>query len=83
MQAPAGFTKTKRAALLYAGFLGAFGGHRFYLGYPKSGFAMLLLSLVGVFTFGLTLPLVVLWILLDVAAIAFGVFSDSDGYPLS
>jgi len=40
------------------------------------------LSVAGICTFGLTLPLVALWLLADLAAIATGALSDADGYPL-
>ena len=45
--------KNKLTAALLALFLGAFGIHKFYLGYPKAGFIMLTVTIVGsVFTLG-------------------------------
>ena len=79
---PSGYTKSKRVAFLLALFLGAIGAHRLYLGRVDSGLALLGLSVVGICTFGLILPLVALWLLADLAAIAMGALSDADGYPL-
>lgn len=43
----------KIAAALFALFLGAFGAHKFYLGYNKQGMIMLLVFLFGFIFFGL------------------------------
>ncbi len=44
------------AAALLALFLGAFGAHKFYLGYTKAGFIMLGMTVIGsLCTFGLAL----------------------------
>ncbi|MCW8330951.1 TM2 domain-containing protein [Photobacterium sp. SDRW27] len=42
----------KIAAALFAFFLGAFGAHKFYLGYTKQGFIMLLVFLFGFILLG-------------------------------
>ena len=47
--APAGPLKSKLAAGLLGIFLGAFGVHRFYLGYKALGTVMLLITLVTCF----------------------------------
>ncbi|MDF8328813.1 TM2 domain-containing protein [Aeromonas salmonicida] len=41
------------AAALFAFFLGAFGAHKFYLGYTKQGVIMLLIFLFGFILLGL------------------------------
>ena len=43
----------KVAAALFAFFLGAFGAHKFYLGYTKQGVIMLLIFLFGFILLGL------------------------------
>ena len=54
--------KSKIVAGLLGIFLGAFGIHRFYLGYTTIGVVQLILSvLAGFFTCGITTALVSLW----------------------
>lgn len=83
-----GPTKSKRTALLLAFFLGPFGAHRFYLGHPVSGVAMLLLNL-SVFAVTSNLEAVVaitvattVWLIVDMALIAAGKLAPRDGSPL-
>ena len=40
--------KSSRVAYILCLFLGGFGAHRFYLGYPASGLVMLVLMVLGV-----------------------------------
>ncbi len=54
--------------------LGQFGGHRFYLGYKKSAFTMLALTLVGWATMAMAIGIVFLlvvgiWMLVDLIMI--------------
>ncbi|MBU2707387.1 TM2 domain-containing protein [Zooshikella marina] len=43
----------KVAAALFAFFLGAFGAHKFYLGYTKQGVIMLLIFIFGIILLGI------------------------------
>lgn len=52
----------KVAAALFAFFLGAFGAHKFYLGYKKEGIIMLLVFLFG-------------WILLGIPSVIIGLIA--------
>ena len=69
-------------AILLAFFLGAFGVHRFYLGYNTTGIAMLIITLVGFVTF---FPLIIvgIWALVDFIRIIIGSFKDSNGLDLN
>ena len=49
----AGGASKKIAAALFAFFLGAFGAHKFYLGYTKQGVIMLLVFLFGFILLGI------------------------------
>lgn len=46
-------------------FLGAFGGHRFYLGKTKSAIGMLVLFILGILTGGILLMPFYIWFLVD------------------
>lgn len=46
-------------------FLGAFGGHRFYLGKTKSAIGMLVLFILGILTGGILLIPFYIWFLVD------------------
>ena len=59
------------AALLLCLFLGAFGGHRFYVGKIGTGILMLL-----------TLGGLGIWALVDLIMIAVGSFKDKEGLPI-
>jgi TM2 domain-containing membrane protein YozV len=60
-------------------FLGAFGAHRFYLGYTARGLGMLCLT---VFTLGLAFPFTAIWGLVEGIQIFVDQLSDVDGNPL-
>jgi TM2 domain-containing membrane protein YozV len=68
-------------AMLLAFFLGAFGVHRFYLGYNTTGIAMVVITLVGFVTL---IPLFItgLWALIDFIRIIIGSMKDSNGLAL-
>ncbi len=61
--------KSKRVAAALAFFLGAFGAHRFYLGYAGLGLTMLLLTVLSVF---LLFPFILIWGWVDVLVILTG-----------
>lgn len=66
----------KIAAALFAFFLGAFGAHKFYLGYTKQGVIMLLVFLFGFILLGL--PSMVIGIIAFVEFILYLVKSDEE-----
>jgi len=66
----------KIAAALFAFFLGAFGAHKFYLGYTKEGVIMLLVFLFGFILLGL--PSVIIGIIAFVEFILYLVKSDEE-----
>lgn len=66
----------KIAAALFAFFLGAFGAHKFYLGYNKQGAIMLLVFLFGFILLGL--PSLVIGIIAFVEFILYLVKSDEE-----
>ena len=66
----------KIAAALFAFFLGAFGAHKFYLGYTKQGVIMLLVFLFGFILLGL--PSMVIGVIAFVEFILYLVKSDEE-----
>ncbi len=66
----------KIAAALFAFFLGAFGAHKFYLGYTKQGVIMLLTFLLGFILLGI--PSVVIGIIAFIEFILYLVKSDEE-----
>lgn len=66
----------KITAALLAFFLGVFGAHKFYLGYKKQGFIMLLVFLFGFIL--LAIPSMVIGIIAFVEFIIYLVKSDAD-----
>ena len=77
-----GEPKSKIVAGLLGVFLGAFGIHRFYLGYTTIGVVQLILSvLLGFFTCGVTTAIVGLWGFIEGILIICGtvITTDSDG----
>ena len=77
-----GEPKSKIVAGLLGVFLGAFGIHRFYLGYTTIGVVPLILSvLLGFFTCGVTTAIVVLLGFIEGILIICGtvITTDSDG----
>jgi TM2 domain-containing membrane protein YozV len=72
--------KSKVAAGLLGIFLGAFGAHRFYLGYTGIGVTMLLITLLSFFILA---PITVLWGLIEGIVILCGGMRDHWGRPLT
>lgn len=66
----------KIAAALFAFFLGAFGAHKFYLGYTKQGVIMLLVFLFGFILLGL--PSVIIGVIAFIEFILYIVKSDDE-----
>lgn len=57
--------KSTGAAYLLCLFLGGFGAHRFYLGYPGTAITQLLLLLLGWLPLGLGWLVLGVWLLVD------------------
>ena len=72
----AGGASKKIAAALFAFFLGAFGAHKFYLGYTKQGVIMLLTFLFGIILLGI--PSMIIGIIAFVEFIIYLVKSDEE-----
>tara|TARA_B110000467_G_C18290269_1_gene464331 strand:+ start:753 stop:1196 length:444 start_codon:yes stop_codon:yes gene_type:complete len=72
----AGGASKKIAAALFAFFLGAFGAHKFYLGYTKQGIIMLLVFLFGFILLGI--PSVVIGVIAFIEFILYLVKSDEE-----
>ncbi|MCF3098102.1 TM2 domain-containing protein [Aeromonas australiensis] len=66
----------KVAAALFAFFLGAFGAHKFYLGYTKQGVIMLLTFLFGFILLGL--PSVIIGIIAFIEFVIYLSKSDEE-----
>lgn len=66
----------KISAALFAFFLGAFGAHKFYLGYTKQGVIMLLVFLFGMILFGI--PSMVIGVIAFIEFILYLVKSDEE-----
>lgn len=78
--APASSTNgsKKIPAALFAFFLGAFGAHKFYLGYTKQGVIMLLVFLFGMILLGI--PSMVIGIIAFIEFIIYLAKSDEEFY---
>ena len=77
--------KSKVVAGLLGIFLGAFGIHRFYLGYTVIAVIQLVLSIVlGIFTCGIATAAVSIWGLIEGILILCGsvITTDANGQPL-
>ncbi len=77
--------KSKVVAGLLGIFLGAFGIHRFYLGYTVIAVIQLVLSIVlGIFTCGIATAAVSIWGLVEGILILCGsvITTDANGQPL-
>lgn len=72
----AGGASKKIAAALFAFFLGAFGAHKFYLGYTKQGVIMLLVFVFGFILLGV--PSFVIGIIAFIEFILYLVKSDEE-----
>ncbi|MDE5978369.1 MAG: TM2 domain-containing protein [Turicibacter sp.] len=80
-----GEPKSKLVAGLLGIFLGAFGIHRFYLGYTAIGVVQLILGVIlGFFTCGLSTSIVALWGFIEGILLICGkaITTDADGNPL-
>lgn len=76
-------TKSRTAAGVLALLLGSLGVHNFYLGHPGRGVLQALLSLFGIFTFGISTIACYVWAIFEGIAILSGrVQVDGQGKPL-
>lgn len=75
--------KTWLAALLFCIFLGVFGAHRFYVGKTQTAVAMLLISLLAGWIFGLGFYITGIWAIIDLIMIATAQFTDANGKVLT
>ena len=74
--------KQMLVAGLLALFLGTLGIHQFYMGKTGIGVLMLLMTLLGILTCGLTAAAAAIWALVDVILIFTGTTRDADGRRL-
>jgi TM2 domain-containing membrane protein YozV len=75
--------KSKLVAALLGIFVGAFGVHRFYLGYNTIGAIQLVLGLLGILTCGITTIGAGIWGLIEGILILTGnIDRDAQGQPL-
>lgn len=82
-QAAAAAPKSKMVAALLGIFVGAFGVHRFYLGYNPIGIAQLVLGVLGFVTCGITTLASAVWGLVEGIMILTGkINKDAAGQPL-
>lgn len=70
------------AALLLCLFFGIFGAHRFYVGRAGSGAAMLIITLMLGWVFGIGLLITGIWGFIDLILILCGVFKDANEQKL-
>ena len=79
-----GAPKAKLVAALLGIFVGAFGIHRFYLGYNTIGIAQLVLGVLGIVTCGITTIASAIWGLVEGILILTGSINcDAQGRPLT
>ena len=71
------------AALLFCIFLGVFGAHRFYVGKTQTAVAMLLITLLTGWIFGLGFYITAIWSVIDLIMIATAQFTDGNGKVLT
>ena len=74
--APAGGSSKKVPAAILAFFLGAFGAHKFYLGYTTQGVIMLLVWLFGLILLGI--PSLIIGVIAFIEFIIYLTKSDAD-----
>ncbi len=67
------------ATLLFCIFLGIFGAHRFYVGKTQTAVAMLLITLLTGWLFGLGFFITGIWAVIDLIMIATAQFTDVNG----
>lgn len=71
------------ATFLFCFFLGIFGAHRFWTGKTGSAWAMLLITLLTGWIFGLGLFITSIWSIVDLILIICAKFTDKDGQPIT
>ncbi len=71
------------ATLLFCIFLGIFGAHRFYVGKTQTAVAMLLITLLTGWLFGLGFFITGIWAVIDLIMIATAQFTDGNGKVLT
>ncbi len=71
------------ATLLFCIFLGIFGAHRFYVGKTQTAVAMLLITLLTGWIFGLGFYITGIWAVIDLIMIATAQFTDGNGKILT
>ena len=75
--------RNKLVAALLGIFVGAFGVHRFYLGYTAIGIIQLILGILGIVTCGITTLASAVWGLIEGILILTGsINKDAQGRPL-
>lgn len=76
-------SKSKIAAGLFGIFLGSLGVHNFYLGYSGKAAAQLVLTILGIFTFGVTSIISGIWGFVEgILILTGGIATDASGKPL-
>ena len=65
--------------LLFLSFFGYLGGHRFYVGKTGTAVAMLLISLILGWVFGIGILITLIWVIVDLIYILANKFTDSKG----
>lgn len=74
--------KTRLVAILLWICVGGFGAHQYYVGNSKRGTLMLILSVCGIITFGITTLVSCIMAWIDLFAILSGTFVDSENKKL-
>lgn len=74
--------KSRLVALLLWVFLGGFGAHHYYIGNPKKGTLILILTLCGFITFGITSLVSGVLLIIDIIKLLTGKFKDANGNPV-
>lgn len=74
--------KSRLVALLLWAFIGGFGAHHYYIGNTKKGTLILVLTLCGFITFGLTSIASFVLIVIDIINLLTGKFLDLEGKPV-
>ena len=73
--------KSRIVAGMLGIFVGGLGIHNFYLGYSSKGFIQLVLSILGIFTLGITSIISLIWGLIEGVMILMG-YVKKDGNDL-